>query len=76
MEITPPSGFIWLELRPFTPNPVPGYVVIHSGEGTLITASDQRWLNAAVERLIKSSRERNSHREARFGLATSFDVAR
>src|SRR6266478_3027104 len=70
METNPPSGFIWLELRRFTPNPVPGYVVIHSGEGTLITASDQRWLDAAVERFIKSSRERNGHREARFGLAT------
>ncbi len=75
-ETNPPSGCIWLELRPFGPNPVPGYVIIHSGDGTLITASSPRWLEDAVERFIKSSRERNGHREARFGLVTSFDLPR
>jgi len=77
VETNPPPRCIWIEVRPFTPNPVPGYVIIHSGEGTLITASDQpvgwmpQWSGS-----IKSSRERNGHREARFGLATSFDLAR
>jgi len=51
-------------------------VIIHSGEGTLITASSPRWLEDAVEQFIKSSRERNGRREARLGLVTSFDVPR
>jgi hypothetical protein len=51
-----------------------GYVIMHSTDGTLITASDQHWLDAAVERFIKSSRMRNGYREARYGLVTSFDV--
>jgi len=76
VETNPPTGCIWVELRSFAPNPVPGYVIIHSGDGTLITASSSRWLEDAVERFIKSSRQRNGHHEARFGLATSFDVPR
>jgi len=33
-------------------------------------------LDAAVERFIKASRESNGHREAPFGLSTSFNLAR
>jgi len=36
----------------------------------------QYWLDAAVERFIKASRESNGHREAPFGLSTSFNLAR
>ncbi len=76
VETIPPTGCICVELRSFAPNPVQGYVIIHSGDGTLITASSPRWLEDAVERFIKSTRERNGHHEARFGLATSFDIPR
>ena len=51
-------------------------VIIHSPDGTHITASNQYWLDAAVERFIKASRESDGHREAPFGLSTSFDLAR
>ena len=33
-----------------------GYVIIHSPDGTLITASNQYRLDAAVERFIKEHR--------------------
>jgi hypothetical protein len=69
-----PTGCVWLELRSFHPFEYPGYVIIHSRDGTLVTATDQGWLDAAVERFIKSSRMRNGYHEARYGLVTSFDV--
>jgi len=74
MQTNAPARCVWLELRSFHPFEYPGYVIIHSRDGTLVTASDQGWLNAAVERFIKSSRMRNGYREARYGLVTSFDV--
>ena len=68
---------VWVELRNFHPKAAAmGYVIIHSPDGTLITASNQYRLDAAVERFIKSSRESNGHREAPFGLSTSFNLAR
>ncbi len=51
-------------------------LIILSPDGTHITASNQYWLEAAVERFIKSSWEINGHREAPFGLSTSFNLAR
>lgn len=73
-ETNPPPCCIWLELRPFSPNAVPkGYVIIHSADGTLITASDPQWLDDAVQRFIKSSRESNGYWEAPFGVASNFD---
>ncbi len=74
LQTNPPNGCVWLELRSFHPFAYSGYVIIHCTGGTLITASDQPWLDAAVDRFIKSSRMRNGHREARYGLVTSFDV--
>src|SRR5258706_6034871 len=53
VETNPPTGCIWVELRTFAPNPVPGYVIIHSGDGTLITASNPRWLVDAAEPFIE-----------------------
>ena len=73
----PRPSCIWVELRDFSPKSAAmGYVIIHSPDGTHITASNQYWLDAAVERFIKSSRESNGHREAPFGLTTSFNLAR
>ena len=73
----PQPSCIWVELRDFAPKSAAmGYVIIHSSDGTHITASNQYWLDAAVERLIKSSRESNGHREAPFGLTTSFNLSR
>lgn len=76
-ETNPPACCIWIDLRPLAPNSSQkGYVIIHSGGGTLITATSQYWLDAAVKRFIKLSRQRNGYWEARFGLATSFDITR
>jgi len=73
----PQPSCIWVELRDFAPESAAmGYVIIHSPDGTHITASNQYWLDAAVERFIKSSRQSNGHREAPFGLSTSFNLAR
>ena len=67
-----PGCCIWLELRLFSPNNAPnGYVIIHSAEGTLITASDPQWLDDAVERFIKSTREGNGYWEAPFGSVSN-----
>jgi hypothetical protein len=73
-DTNPPACCIWLELRAFSPNNAPkGYVIIHSADGTVITASDPQWLDDAVERFIKSSRESNGYWEAPFGLASSYE---
>jgi hypothetical protein len=65
---------IWLELRPFSPNNAPkGYIIIHSADGTLITASDRQWLDDAVERFIKSCRESNDHWEAPIGVMSNYE---
>jgi hypothetical protein len=76
-EDGPQPSCIWVELRDFAPKSfATGYVIIHSPDGTHITASNQHWLDAAVERLIKPSRVSNGHIEAPFGLTTSFNRAR
>jgi hypothetical protein len=76
-ETNPPNRCIWIEQRPFAPNSrLYGYVIIHTGNGTVINASNQYWLDEAVERFIKSTRQRNGWREARFGLMSNFDVVR
>ena len=76
-EDGPQPSCIWVELRNFAPKAAAmGYVIIHSPDGTQITASNQFWLDAAVERFIKSSRESNGFREAPFGLTTSFNLAK
>ena len=74
---TNPVCCVWLELRVWRPNPgTEGYVIIHQAGGTLITASSQQQLDAAVERLVKSSRKRDGKREAPVGLMTSYEVVK
>ena len=71
-----PAGCIWLEIRPMGPPPeVAGYIILHL-KGTVITATDEQWLAAAVKRFIETSRLHDGKREAPFGLATSFELAR
>jgi hypothetical protein len=71
-----PAGCIWMEIRPMGPSRgVPGYIIIHLN-GTLITATDEQRLAAAVKRFIETSRQHDGKREAPFGLATSFELAR
>ena len=68
---------VWVELRDFAPkSSAMGYIIVHSPDGTQITASNPYWLNAAVDRFIKSSRTSHGLREAPFGLTTSFNLAR
>jgi hypothetical protein len=71
-----PAGCIWLEIRPMGPPPeVPGYIILHL-KGTVITATDEQWLAAAVKRFIETSRQHDGKRQAPSGLATSFELAR
>jgi len=71
-----PAGCLWLEIRPMgPPGGVPGYIILHL-KGTVITATDEPWLAAAVKRFIETSRQHDGKREALFGLATSFELAR
>jgi hypothetical protein len=73
-----PANCIWLEIRPLgasTPD-VDGYIILHASKSTIITATSQRWLDAAVDRIIKSSRQHKGRREAPYGLMTSFEIAR
>jgi hypothetical protein len=72
----PQPSCIWIEVRDFAPRSFAmGYIIIHSPDGTQISASNQYWLDAAVERFIKSSRMRHGSYEAPFGLTTSFNLA-
>jgi hypothetical protein len=72
-----PSGCIWLEVRPMGGTPdMEGYIILHADNGTVITATNPRRLDAAVKRFVETSRERKGKREARLGLATSFELAR
>ena len=73
-EANLPSCCIWLQLRPFSPKAAPkGYVITHSADGTLITASDPVWLDDAVQRFIKSLSRNEDSWEAPFGLVSNFD---
>lgn len=72
---TNPVCCIWLELRDWRPNSsADGYVIIHQAGGTLITASNQQELDAAVERFISAACERDGKREVPVGLMTSYEV--
>jgi hypothetical protein len=72
-----PGGCIWMEIRATGGTPdVEGYVILHANNGTVIAATSERRLEAAVTRFVDSSRLHNGRREAPFGLATSFELAR
>lgn len=79
-----PAHCVWLELHTWDSstghwkgyNYWDGFMILHYDNGTVISASSQQWLDSAVERFIKSSRERNGGREAPTGLMTSFRLAR
>lgn len=81
---TRPANCIWVEMRSWDPslakwqgwNYWDGFIILNFHSGTVITASSRRWLDEAVERFIKSSREHNGAREAPTGLTTSFPLAR
>jgi hypothetical protein len=72
-----PGDCIWLEVRPMGgTSDVEGYIILHALKSTVITATNEERLSAAVKRFIESSRQRNGKNQARFGLATSFELAR
>jgi hypothetical protein len=72
-----PGGCIWIEVRPMGGTPdAEGYIIFHATKGTMITATSEQRLAAAVKRFIESSRAQNGSRQAPSGLATSFELAR
>jgi hypothetical protein len=74
---TNPVCCVWLEVTKWTPSPgEPGYVIINQGGGSLISASDEKQLQAAVARFIASIDK--SKKEARVprGLMTSYPIAK
>jgi hypothetical protein len=72
-----PGGCIWLEARPMGGTPdVEGYIILHATKSTVITATSEQRLAAAVKRFIESSRQHNGKRQVPFGLAASFELAR
>ena len=72
-----PGNCIWLEIRSMGATlDVEGYIILHANKSTVITATNQDRLDAAVKRFIETSRPRNGKHDARFGLATSFELAR
>ncbi len=72
-----PGECIWLEVRSLGPTPdVEGYTILHATKSTMITATNEQRLAAAVKRFIESSRQHHGKRQAPFGLATSFELAR
>jgi hypothetical protein len=74
---TNPVCCVWLELTAWRPSPgTDGYVIMHQAGGTLISATNQKQLDAAVERFINSSRERDGKREAPVGLMTSYEIVK
>jgi hypothetical protein len=54
---------------------VPGYIILHI-KGTVITATDERWLAEAVKRFIETSGQYKGMRHAPVGLSTSYELAR
>jgi hypothetical protein len=76
-ERSSPAECIRLEIRSMEPWwRVPGYIILHLNKSTLITATDEQRLAAAVTRFIETSREYDGKRQAPIGLATSFELAR
>jgi hypothetical protein len=72
-----PRGCIWLEARSMGGTPdVEGYIILHATKSTVITATSEQRLAAAVKRFIESSRQHNGERQVPFGLAASFELAR
>ena len=72
-----PGDCIWLEVRPMGQTPdVQGYIILHASTSTVITATNDQRLDSAAKRFIESSRHHNGKRQAPFGLATSFQLAR
>jgi hypothetical protein len=72
-----PGNCIWLEVRPMGGTPdVEGYNILHALKSTVITATSEQRLAAAVKRLIESSRQHDGERQVPFGLTTSFVLAR
>ncbi|HLJ94627.1 MAG TPA: hypothetical protein VKU02_15685 [Gemmataceae bacterium] len=72
-----PSNCIWLDVRPMGGTPdLAGYIILHATKSTVITATDEQRLAAAVKRFIESSRQHNGKYQAPFGLVTSFELAR
>jgi hypothetical protein len=72
-----PGNGTWLEVRPMGGVPdVEGYIILHASERTVITATSEQRLAAAVKRFIEPSRQHNGQRQVPFGLAASFELAR
>jgi len=72
-----PGNCIWLEVRPMDGTPdAEGYIILQTLKSTVIAATSEQRLAAAVRRFIESSRQHDGKRQVPFGLTTSFVLAR
>ena len=70
---TNPVCCVWLEINGWMPNPgEPGYVIINQAGGSIISASNEEQLRAAVERFKASIRKNGDQVEVPAGLLTSY----
>ncbi len=73
---TNPVCCVWVDITGWTPNPgEPGYVIINQSGGSIISASNEDQLRAAVERFRKTGRKKGKEFEVPLGLLTSYRIA-
>jgi len=66
----------WVEVNRWTPNPGQrGYLINNQGGGSLISASDEEQLQAAVDRFIASIHTINGKVHVPSGLMTNYRLA-
>lgn len=70
-----PVCCVWVEITKWIPNPgEPGYIIVNQNGGSIVSASDEQQLRAAVERLKKSIRTIDGVVEVPLGLLTSYPI--
>lgn len=71
-----PVCCIWLEVIHWTPNPGHGgYIINNQSGGSLISASDEEQLEAAVDRFIASIRTIDGNPHVPMGILTNYRIA-
>jgi hypothetical protein len=70
-----PCCCVWIEVSGWTPNPgEPGYFIINQGGGSIISASNEEQLRAAVKRFTESIRRDSTGAQVPSGMLTNYHV--